>query len=315
MEDRLMGAFEPSRMRFAIRMLALTGTLSMVLPSVGYAVQVTVTPAIFTEQVSEGNTVVAENTDPSIPLPIVTGILTPSGLGPGDVGLGSGITGATTGSTIDALRVEGSIDVHEARLPFAATSEIQGSMRAVSRRPFPSGTEVPIDIGLSGFTTAKGTAVRGEFPVLSVEIVGIAFFEISTIDGPFVRSTGSDCTMAESFTCKPDSPNPNNVTVPVAMVGHEFLDTDVPFTMKAGAAVFPRQLLNADYDASAVGILDPTIVIDPSFPFLDDVQLVFSANLFAPEVAAVPEPGTLLLVGLGLLVVGACAKLSYMFST
>jgi len=271
---------------------------------------VVVTPATFDERVVEdvgnGLTVVAANRDPSIPAGAVIGILSPP-----DLGLGSGIVGVTTGSTIQSLRVEASINVHDARVPFTAVSEIEGSLRVVSRRPFPSGTEVPIDIGLSGFTTANATAVRGQFPLLNIDVDGDVSFSVPRSDGPsfvFNLFEGTHCVLGDSFSCS--SPNPNNIAIPSVTV-HEFLDFDIPFEMEASALAFPHQFINADYDASAVAILDPTIAIDPSFPFPDDVQLVFSSNLFSAEAAPVPGPGTLILLGSGLAGLAGlvCAKL------
>jgi hypothetical protein len=61
-------------------------------------------------------------------------------------------------------------------------------------------------------------------------------------------------------------------------------------------------LLSAAYSATA----DPTIVIDPSFPFRDDFELLFSPNLSVvsgpgPSPAPAPETLEMTLLGMGVL--------------
>src|SRR5262249_54875580 len=62
-----------------------------------------------------------------------------------------------------------------------------------------------------------------------------------------------------------------------------------------GEASSPDQLFSAGWDVVA----DPTVIVDPTFPFKDDFALVFSPNLFVAP-TAVPEPSTYLLFGTGL---------------
>jgi hypothetical protein len=82
------------------------------------------------------------------------------------------------------------------------------------------------------------------------------------------------------------------------------LGFDYPFTMIATIRIDNTSFSNADYDISGAAISDPIITIDPSFPFINDVRLDFSPNLFSPVSSPVPEPSTLLSLVAGLLVLG-----------
>src|SRR5262249_28149446 len=99
-----------------------------------------------------------------------------------------------------------------------------------------------------------------------------------------------------------------------------FCDPDVaqPFTLRTSVAAGALEILRLDAEVNgggepggsntdATAAVDPTIIIDPDFPFKDDYHLVFSPNLLVPASPAPETPGWLLmLTGAGVVGLRGC---------
>jgi len=166
---------------------------------------------------------------------------------------------------------------------------------------------VPVDIGGRLFTHVEALFPASspfQFISAAVATAGIDVGELVNSVGDQVRSS---CNNDPKFFCEPDVSKQFAGKFDVAP------DRELPVVLTANTFIADDLVGGAPpgTKAQALAIADPTIVIDPNFPFKDDFEVVFSPNLIpplpAPSPASVPEPPTWALMAFGLGAAGSNA--------
>jgi len=186
-------------------------------------------------------------------------------------------------STTSVAHAEISTGGFDAASAFAA---VVAAFEVVQDRASPA-TSVPLII--EGKLTAHVSANRA---LATDGVTAIALLQI----GDLMERIVAQCDPVHDF-CDPDMVDPFVVTI-----------SGTPGTVET-VILIANVNGGAENGGSGLGAsasVDPTIIIDPNFPFKNDFHLVFSDNLFAPS-APVPAPASwiLLLAGgslIGLLV-------------
>jgi hypothetical protein len=175
-----------------------------------------------------------------------------------------------------------------------ANASFHFSVVQTSPTPVPVAS-VPLDVG--GFLSASVGASGFVDAVNASATIDIPSLLPLSVEGACVPQTLPDM-------CDPDVFEPFRVQIDV----NPGQDKEIFLSISALA---DSETGGGNANASATA--DPTITIDPGFPFKDHFDLVFSPNLVAP-ISSVPEPPSWTLVLSGLSIIGLFAMRAAIFS-